>query len=75
MKPVYKCEYCDKMGDQATISIHESACNHNPENQTCYTCKHAIICDYDVECGKFAIGTGAKTCWEKGTPQRSCTIY
>lgn len=70
MKPVYMCEYCDKIGDAKTIALHESSCNYNPENQTCYTCCHAIVYDYGVKCGGPVIGRRAETCWEKGTPKR-----
>ena len=79
MKPVYMCEYCDKIGDARTISIHESACNYNPENQACHTCKHAIVRDcgggcIEVDCGYYAY-RGENGCWEKGEPKRVWTIY
>lgn len=70
MKSVYMCEYCDKIGDKTTIKEHELVCKYNPKNETCCTCKHAVINGYTqfvVDCDKNAIkGVG---CWEQGVPK------
>lgn len=74
MKPVYMCEYCDKMGDQITIEEHEQECIHNPANKTCCSCKHAKVYKYwdNCTCTKNIKGDryvlDVKDCWERGTP-------
>lgn len=40
MKPVYKCDYCDKMGTKEEIKKHEAACMYNYDRHSCWTCKH-----------------------------------
>ena len=40
MKPVYKCEYCDKMGTKEEIKEHEEQCYYNYDRKSCWTCKH-----------------------------------
>ena len=40
MKPVFKCDYCDKMGTEEEIREHEEKCTENYDKKSCYTCKH-----------------------------------
>lgn len=39
MKPVFKCEYCNKMGTEAEIKEHEPICHDNYDRRSCFTCK------------------------------------
>lgn len=41
MKPIFRCEYCDKMGVEEEIAPHEETCMHNYNKKSCYTCKYA----------------------------------
>ena len=41
MKPIFRCEYCDKMGTEEDILKHEEECLYNYTKRACYTCKHA----------------------------------
>lgn len=41
MKPLFRCEYCDKIGTAEEITDHETACIYNYDKLSCYTCKHA----------------------------------
>ena len=38
MKPVFKCDYCDKMGTEEEIREHEPVCTDNYDRKSCYTC-------------------------------------
>ena len=40
MKPVYKCDYCDHMGTEDDVKMHEAACDYNFNNKGCMTCKN-----------------------------------
>ena len=40
MKPVFKCDYCSKMGTEEEIREHESMCTDNYDRKSCYTCAH-----------------------------------
>lgn len=40
MKPVFKCDYCSKMGTEDEIKEHESVCMDNYDRRSCYTCIH-----------------------------------
>ena len=40
MKPVFKCDYCDKMGTEEEISEHEPKCYDNYDRKSCFTCIH-----------------------------------
>ena len=40
MKPVFKCDYCSKMGTEEEIREHEPICMDNYDRKSCYTCKH-----------------------------------
>jgi len=40
MKPVYKCDYCSKMGTEEEIREHELTCMDNYDRKSCYTCQH-----------------------------------
>ena len=46
-RKAYICEYCASMKrpqrpylDKAPVIWHEKRCFYNPENKTCFTCKH-----------------------------------
>lgn len=41
MKPLFRCEYCDKIGVEDEIAKHEQECLNNYSKRSCYTCKHA----------------------------------
>lgn len=48
MKPVFKCDYCAKMGTEEEIREHEPNCSENYDRRSCYTCVHKRIkCDKD----------------------------
>ena len=40
MKPVFKCDYCSKMGTEEEIREHEPKCTDNYDRKSCYTCTH-----------------------------------
>lgn len=40
MKPVFKCDYCSKMGTEDEIREHEPNCHDNYDMKSCYTCEH-----------------------------------
>ena len=46
-KPVYACEYCNKMSRSKGAMIrHEAACHKNPKNWTkCFDCKYLTMED------------------------------
>ncbi len=53
MKPVFKCDYCSKMGTEEEIREHEPKCFDNYDRRSCYTCKHKTLkdCNYDCKVG------------------------
>ncbi len=61
MKPIFRCEYCDKMGVEEEIFKHEKECLHNHTKRSCLTCKHVenkltkFICklDQNIPEGKY----------------------
>lgn len=40
MKPVYRCEYCDHMGTEEEVRMHEEKCIYNYDRKSCWTCKN-----------------------------------
>lgn len=58
MKPVFKCDYCSKMGTEEEIREHEPKCFDNYDRRSCFTCIHKKIkpnskmCYYECEVGK-----------------------
>lgn len=40
MKPVFKCDYCSKMGTEEEIREHEPNCTDNYDRKSCHTCTH-----------------------------------
>jgi hypothetical protein len=40
MKPVFKCDYCSKMGTEEEIKEHEPNCPDNYDRKSCETCTH-----------------------------------
>lgn len=42
MKPVFKCDYCSKMGTEEEIREHELNCKNNYDRKSCYTCIYQI---------------------------------
>ena len=75
MKPVYKCEYCDKMGIEEEIREHEKDCFKNFNNKNCMTCKHCktdgikrmeCICGIEIPEGKQFLHCDKH---EKGKPE------
>lgn len=40
MKPVFKCDYCSKMGTEEEIREHEPKCFDNYDRRSCFTCKY-----------------------------------
>ena len=40
MKPVFKCDYCSKMGTEEEIREHEPKCFNNYDRRSCFTCIH-----------------------------------
>lgn len=43
MKPVFKCDYCSKMGTEEEIREHEPKCFDNYDRRSCFTCVHKIM--------------------------------
>ena len=43
MKPVFKCDYCNKMGTDEEIKEHEPKCFDNYDRKSCFTCIHKQI--------------------------------
>jgi hypothetical protein len=54
MKPIYRCEYCDKMDVEEEILKHEANCLYNYTRRSCFTCKNAenIITKFNCKAGK-----------------------
>ena len=40
MKPVFKCDYCSKMGTEEEIKKHEPISMDNYDRKSCHTCIH-----------------------------------
>ena len=40
MKPVFRCEYCARIGVEEDIATHEKECIHNHDRKSCLTCKY-----------------------------------
>lgn len=50
MKPVFKCDYCSKMGTEEEIREHEPKCIENYDRKSCYTCVHRkISCIHNIK--------------------------
>ena len=49
MKPVFKCDYCDKMGTEDEIREHELNCMDNYDRKSCYTCVHKQLKSKDKQ--------------------------
>lgn len=49
MKPVFKCDYCSKMGTEEEIREHESKCFDNYDRRSCYTCVHKTMKSKDKQ--------------------------
>ena len=43
MKPMFKCDYCSKMGTEEEIREHELVCMENYDRRSCHTCEHKKI--------------------------------
>lgn len=41
MKTIFRCEYCDKLGTEDEIILHEETCIFNYTKRSCNTCKYA----------------------------------
>ena len=54
MKPLFRCEYCDKIGTEEDILEHEQICLFNHIIKSCSTCKHAEnkIIKFNCKAGK-----------------------
>ena len=56
MKPVFKCDYCSKMGTEEEIREHEEKCPDNYDRKSCETCIHQKLnmkCRwYECDAGK-----------------------
>lgn len=50
MKPVFKCDYCSKMGTEEEIREHEPKCLDNYDRRSCYTCAHKRTKIKDDKC-------------------------
>lgn len=50
MKPVFKCDYCSKMGTEEEIREHEPKCFDNYDRKSCYTCIHKMYKSGNYEC-------------------------
>ena len=47
IRPFYSCIYdCPRQGtfNKSAIVKHEKKCWYNPDNKTCFSCKHEISC-------------------------------
>ena len=53
MKPVFKCDYCSKMGTEEEITEHEPKCFDNYDRRSCFTCVHKTFkgCNYGCKVG------------------------
>jgi hypothetical protein len=64
MKPLFRCEYCNKTGIEEEIAKHEEECFYNYNKHSCTTCKRAQIKGLKYSCaggkdipeGKMFIG-------------------
>ena len=54
MKPLFRCEYCDKIGTEEELIKHENECINNYTKRSCTTCKHAEnkITKFNCKLGK-----------------------
>ena len=48
MKPLFRCEYCDKIGVEEEIIQHEQTCINNYTKRSCYTCLHAEVTEHQI---------------------------
>lgn len=57
MKPVFRCDYCSKMGTEEEIREHEPKCFDNYDRRSCFTCVHKTLkgafkdCSYECKVG------------------------
>ena len=57
MKPVFKCDYCSKMGTEDEIREHEPICMDNYDRRSCYTCGHKQLASQEKQwCYKCKLG-------------------
>lgn len=49
MKPVFKCDYCSKMGTEEEIREHEPECTDNYDRKNCHTCAHKRLTTKDKQ--------------------------
>lgn len=55
MKPVFRCDYCNFIGTEEEVRMHEPECTDNYDRKSCFTCKHRRfknINQYRCACGK-----------------------
>lgn len=69
MKPLYQCDYCDKIGTEEVIAQHELNCICNYNRKSCFTCKNA------GPLGTTNIGCRAGKVIEKGRVYENCDLW
>ena len=83
MKPLFRCEYCDKIGTKEELIKHENECINNYTKRSCTTCKYAenkitkFICKLDKEIpeGKFFEYCGSYKWDEKDHTSRNPVTF
>ena len=80
MKPVYRCDFCGKMGTAEEIEDHEKVCKYNPAVKHCYTCMYCTIrpgCFGDVsECALDDATIDGHECtgYKQGHPRKIIAV-
>jgi hypothetical protein len=55
MKQVFKCDYCNFIGDEEQVKTHEPVCMDNYDRKSCYTCTNRnlkSLTQFGCDCGK-----------------------
>jgi hypothetical protein len=56
---VYKCDYCYQTDEDILVMVeHEKKCHRNPENKTCWLCKHHVDEGYPISGSMYVCQKG-----------------
>ena len=69
MKPLFRCDYCDKIGTEDEILKHEFECIYNHTKRSCLTCK------YKKELGLVNLSCDSGREIPAGTYYENCPCY
>lgn len=72
MKPVFRCDYCSKMGTEEEIREHEPICTDNYDRKSCHTCANRKFAMKD---GKYNYECEADIDIPEGKMYEFCNLY